>query len=108
MIDEKQEAINAKILDILTKLNKKVDKLTNVVTRMGKTLHLVPVTEKEEREIQIQQRTNLQIAAKVNEELDAMSPKEPSGPEMMTIFDNYEHSELFGDVLGDDFLGGSA
>lgn len=101
--------LNAEILDLLTKLNKKVDRLTNIVTKMGKALHLIPVTEKEEREIQLLQRGNLTLAAKVSEELDAMSPKKPSDtPEMLTIFDNFEQSELFGDVLGDDFLGGDS
>lgn len=109
MSTENQHEINVQILDLLTKINKKVDKLTTIVTRMGKALHLVPVTEKEEREIQLQQRGNLQLAAKVANELDAMSPKEASDmPEMLSIFDKYEHTELFGDVLGDDFLGGES
>jgi hypothetical protein len=97
------------IINLLTKLDKKVDKLTNIVTKMGKTLHLIPVTEKEERDIQLLQRSNLAVAAKVSEELAAMSPKQDKEvPEMLTIFDNFERSELFGDVLGDDYLGGGS
>lgn len=109
MNSEQQHDVNVQILDLLTKINKKVDKLTTIVTRMGKALHLVPVTEKEERDIQIQQRNNLNQAAKVAAELEAMSPKEPSNaPEMLSIFDTFEHAELFGDVLGDDYLGGES
>lgn len=96
-------------LDQIKLLNKKVDKLTNIVTKMGKALHLIPVSEKEEREIQLLQRTSLANAAKVSEELAAMSPKqEPDSPRMLTVFDNFEHAELFGDVLGDDYLLGGA
>lgn len=95
------------ITDLLLKLEKKVDKLTNIVTKMGKALHLIPVSEKEERDLQLLQRTHLANAAKVSAELDAMSPpKEPELPEMLTVFDNFEQHELFNDVLGDDFLGG--
>lgn len=102
-MDEIQE-----ILELLTKLDKKVDKLTTIVTKMGKALHLIPVSEKEERGIQILQRKNLAYAAKVAEELAAMSPKKESElPEMLTVFDNFEQTELYRDVLGDDYLGGN-
>lgn len=100
---------NEEIVDLLTKLTKKVDKLTNIVTKMGKALHLMPVTEKEERDIQLLQRANLSQAAKVSEELAAMVPKKESDmPEMLSVFDNFEQSELFGDVLGNDLLGGDS
>lgn len=100
---------NKEILELITKLDKKVDKLTNIVTKMGKALHLIAVSEKEERELQLLQRSNLAVSAKVSEEIAAMAPKnETQTPEMLTIFDNFEHAELFGDVLGDDFLGGNS
>lgn len=108
MTDQEHAAL-LEIQSMVTLLNKKVDKLTNIVTKIGKTLHLIPVTEKEERDIQLLQRKNLEQAAKVSQELEAMSPKpEPNTPEMLTIFDKFEQSELFGDVLGDDFLGGDS
>ena len=100
---------NEEIIELLNKLNKKVDKLTNIVTKMGKSLHLIPVTEKEERDIQLLQRTNLAQAAKVSAELAAMAPeKELNVPEMISVFDSFEQSELFGDVLGEDLLGGDS
>ena len=107
MTEQEQNAFNTEVLNTLKLLNKKVDKLTNIVTKMGKALHLITVTEKEEREIQLLQRNNMSQTAKVAEELAAMLPKEESQtPEMLSIFDNFEHAELFGDVLGDDFIGG--
>ena len=87
---------NKEILELITKLNKKVDKLTNIVTKMGKALHLIAVSEKEERELQLLQRSNLAVSAKVSEEIAAMAPKnETQTPEMLTIFDNLEHAGLF-------------
>lgn len=100
---------NEEIVDLLKTLNKKVDKLTNIVTKMGKALHLITVTEKEERAIQLLQRANLAQAAKVSEELAAMAPeKESNVPEMISVFDSFEQTELFGDVLGEDLLGGDS
>ncbi len=108
MTDQEHAAL-LEIQSMVALLNKKVDKLTNIVTKIGKTLHLIPVTEKEERDIQLLQRKNLEQAAKVSQELEAMLPKpESNTPEMLTIFDKFEQSELFGDVLGDDFLGGDS
>lgn len=97
------------LLELVTKLDKKVDKLTNIVTKIGKALHVLPVSEKEERDLQLLQRKNLEAAAKVAADLDAMSPKPtPELPEMLSVFDDFEQTELFGDVLGDDYLGGTA
>jgi hypothetical protein len=98
---------NTEIIELLTALNKKVDKLTNIDTKVGKALHIIAVSEKEERDIQLLQRNNLKLAAKVSEELAALSPKpDTNTPEILSIFDNFEKNELFGDVLGDDYLGG--
>lgn len=98
----------SEILSLLDKLNRKVDKLTNIVTKMGKAMHLIPVTEKEEREIQLLQRSNMAQTAKIANELAEMAPKDDNPtPEMLTIFDNYSREELFGDVLGDEYLGGN-
>ena len=101
------------MLELLTKLNKKVDKLTNLVTKIAKTLHLVPVTEKEERELQILQRSNLNLAAKVSAELDEMSPKDDSADSAYLrdlTAQVYAHNpvDIFGDVIADDYLAGGA
>lgn len=91
--------------EVVAKLDKKLDRLTTLVTKIAKTLHLIPVTEKEEREIQLLQRKNLGLAAKVSEELDEMSPKDPSAADssIFTIYANMDGSTLYDDVLGDDF-----
>jgi hypothetical protein len=95
------------ILDYLDKTNKKIDRLTTMVTKIAKTLHLIPVTEKEEKALQITQRTNLAIAAKVSAELDEMSPK-PEGvgdQSIQSLFSN-GLDDVFGDVIADDYLTG--
>ena len=107
MSDQQTYENMVQLTDLLLKIEKKVDKLTNIVTKMGKVLHILPVSEKEERDLQLLQRANLANAAKVSAELEAMSPaKTPDLPEMLTVFDNFERSELFNDVIADDFLGG--
>lgn len=91
----------------LSKIERKIDRNTNLLTKIAKVLHLIPVTEKEEREFQITQRTNLQIAAKVNDDLDQMSDSQPE--EKFSPFSQYNFTtqDIFGDVLADDYLGGS-
>lgn len=84
----------------LDNLTKQVAKLLNINTKIAKVLHLLPVTEKEEKALQILQRKNLQIAAKVNDELNDMENK--TVDEYTEDF-KFEGS-IFGDVLGDDFL----
>ena len=87
----------------LTAVEKKLDKLLNINTKVAKALHLLPVTEKEEREIQIQQRTNLKLAADVSYSLDEMQNKDQNS-------DNHSLTEfvkdIYADVIGDDFLAG--
>ena len=93
------------LMEVLAKLDKKIDRMSTLVTKIAKTLHLIPVTEKEERDIQLTQRKNLQIAAKVNDDLNAMSPDKPE--DSASIFSIYDQAQnLFGDVIADDFLGG--
>lgn len=101
---------NTEILEFLAKLDKKVDRLTNTVTKIAKTLHLIPVTEKEERDFQIMQRTNLGIAAKVSADLDALSPKQDtSDTSYLQSFYAEAFSQpedIFSDVVADDYLAG--
>jgi hypothetical protein len=94
--------------ELLVKLHKKVDKLNNIVTKIAKTLHLIPVTEKEERDIQILQRTNLKIAAKVNDDLNAMENRPDNSVQSIFSQPEYSENDLFSAVLADDFLGGVA
>lgn len=88
----------------VSNLTKKVDKMVSLNTKIAKSLHLLPVTEKEERELQLLQRKNLQLAAKVNEDLAAMEP--PSETMSQLSVGNLSISGVFSDTLGDDFLSG--
>lgn len=100
---------STEILEFLAKLDKKVDRLTNTVTKIAKTLHLIPVTEKEERDLQIMQRTNLNIAAKVSADLDALSPKDKEDTSYLQSFYSEAFSQpadVFSDVIADDYLTG--
>ena len=91
--------------ELLTKIDKKLDKILNMQTKIAKALHLLPVTEKEERAIQIQQRKNLELAAKVNEDLNDMENIEDNSPPTLdNIYQNKE--DIYSTILGDDFLGG--
>ena len=69
----------------LVRLEKKLDKLLNLNTKIAKTLHLVPVTEKEEKAIQIMRERNTAQAYKVDEE--------------RRDFKNEAESELFAPTL---------
>lgn len=88
--------------ELLAELVKKVDKLLTINTKIAKCLHLLPVTEREEREIQLTQRKNLALAAKVNQDLnDLEAPKEEHG---QLSFGALAVDNVFTDVLGDEFL----
>ena len=96
-----------KLEQFLSKIDKKLDKILNMQTKIAKTLHLIPVTEKEEKAIQIQQRTNLATAAKVNNELDDMENKEFETP-ISSLADLFNATEdVYSDIIGDDFIGGA-
>lgn len=88
--------------ELLAELVKKVDKLLSVNTKIAKCLHLLPVTEREEREIQLLQRKNLALAAKVNQDLnDLEAPKEDYA---QLSFGALAVDNVFTDVLGEEFL----
>lgn len=88
--------------ELLAELVKKVDKLLTVNTKIAKCLHLLPVTEREEREIQLLQRKNLALAAKVNQDLnDLEAPKEDLA---QLSFGALAVDNVFTDVLGEEFL----
>ena len=95
---------NYEILQYLSKIDKKQDKILNLLTKVAKTLHLLPVTEKEERDIQLLQRKNLAQAAKVNDDLNKMENKPSESQQKLELYTTPQ--EVYGDVLGDDFLGG--
>ena len=89
---------------LLNTVNKKLDKLLNLNTKIAKTLHLVPVTEKEERAIQTMRERNAQQAYKVDEERSDMKNEEvqDSFAHLISSFQNLSDQELYADVLADD------
>lgn len=87
-------------------LSKKVDKLLNLTTKIGKALHLIPVTEKEEEALQLLQRKNLQVAATVNHKLNVMENKSDEGDSTLEVSHILEENEaaLYDGIIGDDII----
>lgn len=90
-------------------LHKKLDKILNMQTKIAKTLHLIPVTEKEEREIYITRLKNSALTTKVAEEVSQMQPQ-PETPFTMPgmavyMQDMGDAYDYFSDVLADDING---
>ena len=75
-----------------------------LLTTLAKALHLVPVTEKEEQDLQIMRRKNEEQASKVNSQLNAMQgkPDEYDENALGNLFSDVK--DIYGDVLTDDFL----
>lgn len=94
----------------LSNIEKKQDKILNLLTKIAKALHLLPVSEKEEREIQIQQRANFAMQAKVNDDLDKMENKEgkvDTSHDLSSIYNDIAEQSpefVYEDVLGSDIL----
>ena len=97
-----QNELLCEINEKLDKLSRKMDKLVTLNTKIAKSLHLLPVTEREERELQLLQRTNMQLAAKVNDDLNSLSPKSEEVSQLSV--GNLDISSIFADVLGEEYL----
>lgn len=97
---------NEEILQYLSKIDKKQDKILKLVTMIAKTLHIVPVSEKEEREIQVLQRKNAAVMQKIQEELAELEDHSEKINNSLSIMDLFDASEadVYGDVIGDDFI----
>lgn len=94
-----------KLLEELKKAHKERQEINKKLDLALKALNLVPVTEEELKKIQIQQRDSLNKAAKVSAELDAMENKDNSND--TNIDELYKTPrDVYGDVLGEDILGG--
>lgn len=89
---------------LLIDLNKKADKILNLNTKIAKTLHLVPVTEKEEKAIQIMREKNARQAYAVTEERSDMKneQQQDSFAHLIESFTQLTNQELYADVLADD------
>lgn len=91
----------------LSTLEKKVDKLLKINIRIAKALHLLPVSEKEEKEIQLAQRNALATAAKVNDELNIMENKSDDDTNLLGISlkDIVPDDAIYSDIIASDYLG---
>jgi hypothetical protein len=88
--------------EIVEKMFKCMKALEKKLDLALKALNLVKVSPEEAKKIQLQQRENMATQAKVNAELDDMENKDKDKPEL--VFNTPQ--DIYGDVLGDDILGG--
>lgn len=97
---------NEEILQYLSKLDKKVDKCLKLITTIAKTLHIVPVSEKEEREIQILQRKNAAVMQKIEEEIANLEQPKAIDTSTLNFGELFSASEadIYEDVIGNDFI----
>lgn len=94
---------NSEILEELNRIERKLDKILSLNTKIAKVLHLIPITEKEEKAFQIQRANNLNISKKVYDELEQF--KKPIESTENTDPFYFSNKDLFSDIIGNDFLG---
>lgn len=87
----------------LDKICKKQDKILHMLTVVLKAMHLLPINEKEEKAIQLAQRKNATVIAKVNDELNALSKTEPL-PDSLGLHNLDVDKDVYNGILGDDIL----
>lgn len=92
--------MDAELEKLLTEIVKKQDKILAQQTKIMKALHLLPVTEKEERALQIQQRESAGLALKVAEDLADMAGEKPDAPNSLASLLSAE--EAYEGIIGDD------
>ena len=97
---------NEEILQQLSNLNKKTDKILRLVTTIAKTLHIVPVSEKEERDIQLLQRKNAAVMQKIQEELAKLEEVPEQVSNSLSLIDLFDANTeaIYEDIIGDDFI----
>lgn len=89
---------------LLSKVDKKLDKILKMTTTIAKALHLVPVSEKEEREIQLLQRKNAATIQKIQDEIANLENQPKDSEDSLSYNKLLEASadEIYADILGDD------
>lgn len=94
------------IIQLLSNIDKKQDKILRIVTVIAKALHLMPVSEKEERDIVLIQRKNAAVMQKIQEEM-AMYEEKPKDETNTLSFEkimNETKAEVYSDVIGSDII----
>ena len=86
-----------------------MDKILRLTAVIAKTLHVIPVTEKEERQIQDLQRKNASVMQKIQEEMAKLEPQVEKVENSLSFDDIYNASqaEVYGDIIDTDYLGTS-
>ena len=92
--------MDAELEKLLAEIVKKQDKLLAQQTKILKALHLLPVTEKEERAMQIQQRENAGLALKVAQDIADMAGEKPDAPNSLMAL--LEAENAYSGIIGDD------
>jgi hypothetical protein len=92
--------MDADLEKLLTIIVKKQDKILAQQTKILKALHLLPVTEKEERAMQIQQRESAGMALKVAQDLADMAGEKPAAPNSLSEIISAE--DPYAGIIGDD------
>lgn len=92
--------MDADLEKVLTGIVKKQDKILSQQVKILKALHLLPVTEKEERAMQLQQRESAGLALKVAQDLADMAGEKPDAPNSLTAIIAAE--DAYEGVIGDD------
>ena len=92
------------LTDFVENIDKKLNKLLNLQTKIAKALHLIPVTSKEEKALQLLQRKNAKLAEQVYDELEKMSDPNLDNTDMNLFKDVDLGSDVYSDVVGSDFL----
>jgi precorrin-2 methylase len=76
------------------------------VTTIAKTLHIVPGSEKEERDIQRLQRKNAAVMQKIQEELAKLEEVPEQVSNSLSLIDLFDANTeaIYEDIIGDDFI----
>ena len=102
MEDIKQEV--AELKEIVLNQNKIIKSLEKLVTTMAKAMYLIPVSEKDVIKIQEARRKN----EAAMHEAHHIVEQNMSNDDTASLFRDpiYNDSEIYSDVIADDFLGG--
>lgn len=97
--------INDKTIEYILK---RQDKILNLLTRIAKTLNIIPATEKEREDIQRTISKNIENAGKTYNRIE--EAKTPSVEDLYKSYldrdFSFDKNSLYSDVIGQDLLGG--
>lgn len=84
---------------------KKQDKILNLLTKIAKTLYLIPANEKELETIRVTRENNLKNASNVYETSEKFKEEDTFKTFLDKDF-SFGKNDIFSDVIGNDLLGG--